>query len=158
MSRQISLGNIKILNLNCFEIAFEKYSKELEAKGIENIPVFNRVENPTHEVGRIQRGAYTVARLVFRPETEEKTPLIDEKGCIQNGFASLEGDEDYLKKSAKIINPIEHDRLDAYYTAEASKATLEKLGFTCQDYEVDENAEIEYIGTREVEECLVGSF
>lgn len=159
MSRQITLGNIKVRSLACFEVAFKKYMTELEKKRVTPLPVFSREVNPTHKIGEITRANKTLARLLFQPENGAKTPEIDEKGRILNGFARLEGDEDYLKNGiTSAVNPIDHNRLDAYYTGEATTEILQGLGFNCEDYEVNQNCELEYFGTREVEDSLVGNF
>ncbi len=159
MSRIIALSQIKIRSVQTFEVAFEKYTEELRKKNVSPIPTFERDLNPTIAAGRIQIQNRTIASLQLKNTTKDKPARVTKTGEILDGYAALTGDEDYLKETRSgIKNNIQHDRLDAYYGAEAAKRSIQNLGFDVTDYTVDENCEATFLGTKEVEGELVSSF
>ena len=151
MSQQIALSHIQIRNLQVFEIAFKKYKKELKA---EELPTLEIVENPSHTLAKLTRENRVVATLRFQPDDGkvDQTPAISKTGQITNGYGRLSGDEDFLKENAAFKNPIQHDRFDAYYSAQAIQSILQEEGFESQEFEVDENCEASFYATQEVEE------
>jgi hypothetical protein len=159
MSRSICLTQIQIRNVKAFEVAFEKYSKEVSRKG-EVSPILAMTPN-RNVMGTITKNQRALAHLFFQPEnTQDRniTPQVDASGRITNGYGVLRGDEDYIpgadgrpKVNRGVVNNINFDRLDAYYGAETTATELRDLGFNVQDYTVNDECEADFIATREVE-------
>lgn len=163
MSESIALSQVKIRSIKIFEVAFQKYTKELETQKVAHIPVFERAKNNESIVlGQIRTPKAVFGRLMFVANDKKlnEKPRITEDGTIENGFAMLQGDVDYVNGKFKIQNPIEHERLDTYYGAEAVQSILAKKGFQRTEYTVDQECDVAFEVSREVEEVLAeaGSF